>query len=49
MFSTAMTEKKPENGEVRYSAAYPTGAERCLLLDRDVAVAGGFQAGLQEI
>ena len=26
---TAMAEKKLENDEVRYSAAYPTGAERC--------------------
>ena len=25
----AMSEKKIDNGAVRYSAAYPTGAERC--------------------
>ena len=29
IFGAAMAEKKLENDEVRYSAAYPTGAERC--------------------
>ena len=29
IFVTAMAEKKLENDEVRYSAAYHTGAERC--------------------
>ena len=28
IFGAAMAEKKLENDEVRYSAAYPTGAER---------------------
>ena len=28
MFGTAMAERRLENGKVRYSAAYPTGAER---------------------
>ena len=28
IFGTAMAEKRLENGKVRYSAAYPTGAER---------------------
>ena len=27
---TAMAETKQENGKVRYSAAYPTGRERCV-------------------
>jgi len=29
IFGAAMAEKKLENDEVRYSVAYPTGAERC--------------------
>ena len=28
IFGTAMAEKRLETGEVRYSAAYPTGRER---------------------
>ena len=28
IFGTAMAEKRLENSKVRYSAAYPTGAER---------------------
>ena len=28
ILGTAMAEKRQENGKVRYSAAYPTGAER---------------------
>ena len=28
IFGTAMAEKRLENGKVRYSAAYPMGAER---------------------
>ena len=28
IFGVAMAEKKSESGEMRYSAAYPTGAER---------------------
>ena len=28
IFGTAMAEKRLENGKMRYSAAYPTGAER---------------------
>ena len=32
IFGTAMAEKRLENGKVRYSAAYPTGAERFTLL-----------------
>ena len=32
IFVTAMAEKKLENDEVRYSAAYPTGAERFEIL-----------------
>ena len=28
IIDTAMAEKRLENGKVRYSAAYPTGAER---------------------
>ena len=30
IFGTAMAEKRLENGNVRYSAAYPTGRERCV-------------------
>ena len=29
IFGTAMAEKKLENSRMRYSAAYPTGEERC--------------------
>ena len=29
IFGTAMAEKRLENSKMRYSAAYPTGAERC--------------------
>lgn len=32
IFGTAMAEKRLENGKVRYSAACPTGAERCKIL-----------------
>ena len=32
IFGTAMAEKRLENGKVRYSAAYPTGAERFVLV-----------------
>ena len=32
IFGTAMAEKRLENGKVRYSAAYPTRAERFALL-----------------
>ena len=28
IFGTAMVEKRLEDGKMRYSAAYPTGAER---------------------
>ena len=34
IFGTAMAEKRLENGKVRYSAAYPMGAERfCVSLE----------------
>ena len=51
IFDIAMAEKKIENGEVRYSAAYPTGAERCGDLPKEgdvssssaaLSSAGGF-------
>ena len=29
VFGTAMAEKRLEDGKMRYSAAYPTGVERC--------------------
>ena len=29
IFGTAMLAKRLENSKVRYSAVYPTGAERC--------------------
>ena len=29
IFGTVMAEKRLENAKVRYSAAYPTGLERC--------------------
>ena len=32
IFDTAMAEKKLENDELRYSAAYPTGRERFVLV-----------------
>ena len=30
IYESAMREKKEEMARVRYSAAYPTGAERCV-------------------
>ena len=31
IFGVAMAEKRLENGRLRYSAAYPTGAERLVV------------------
>ena len=45
IFGTAMAEKRLENGKVRYSAAYPTGAERCPVVFVVLAVMFGWLSG----
>ena len=54
IFGTAMAEKRLEDGKMRYSAAYSTGAERCRRISMNMTTtyekrSGGYDFRLVQI